>query len=123
MLIRFFISSVTCAILLGGCSYNYNELSNIEEREPTNFQEQIFVEYKREATFEAEQMHDWNSADLYSKKAIKSLETDNIYPEEIDHWKLPKDKVKVGKILPNSSRCFFAYRFKKYINIIANINE
>ena len=94
MLIRFFISSVTCAILLGGCSYNYNELSKVKEREPTNFQEQIFVEYKREATFEAEQMHDWNSADLYSKKAIKSLETDNIYPEEIDHWKLPKDKVK-----------------------------
>ena len=37
--------------------------------------------------------------------------------------KSPKDKVNVGKILPNSSLCFFAYRFKKYINIKANMSE
>ena len=36
---------------------------------------------------------------------------------------IPKDKVKVGKILPYSSRCFFAYRFKEYIDIRANISE
>ncbi len=93
MLIRLIYSSVTFAIFLGGCSFNYNEVSKMKELEPTNFQEQIFIEYKREATFEAKQMHDWNSADLYSKKAIKSMESDDIYPEKIESWKLPKDKV------------------------------
>ena len=34
--------------------------------------------------------------------------------------KIANDRVNVGKILPNSSRCFFAYRFKKYIDATPN---
>ena len=45
---------------------------------------------KKKATFEAEEMHDWNSAKLYSEKGLKSLETDKIYPEEISYWKIPE---------------------------------
>jgi len=65
----------------------------MEEKNPANFQEYLLNEYKLKATFEAEEMHDWNSAKLYSEKALKSLETDKIYPEEVSYWKLPDEKV------------------------------
>ena len=51
------------------------------------------------AKFEAEEMHDWNSAKLYSEKALRAMETDNIYPQEITYWKLDQDKtseIKMG---------------------------
>jgi OOP family OmpA-OmpF porin len=39
-------------------------------------------------------MHDWNSAKLYSEKALKALSGENIYPEEIIYWKLPTEVAK-----------------------------
>ncbi len=92
ILVPFFV------LLFGGCSASYKELSNMKEKKPTNFQEHIIIEYKKRATFEAEEMHDWNSAKLYSEKALKSLKTDKIYPEEISYWKLPETKVQEIKI-------------------------
>ena len=92
------IISFTCSITLLGCSASYKHLSNIEEKKATNFQEYLLSEYKIRATFEAEEMHDWNSANLYSKKALKSLETDKIFPEKISYWKLPLDKIKEIRI-------------------------
>ena len=65
----------------------------MESNKPRNFQEHLLYEYKKRATFEAEEMHDWNSAKLYSEKALKSLETDKIYPEEISYWKLPEENI------------------------------
>ena len=77
---------VICTVFLGGCSASYKELSMMEDIKPKNFQEYLLSEYKIKATFEAEEMHDWNSAKLYSEKAIKSLETDKIYPQDISPW-------------------------------------
>ena len=87
------ISIISILIFLSGCSASYKELSKIENNKPRNFQEHLLLEYKKRATFEAEEMHDWNSAKLYSEKALKSLETDEIYPEEISYWKLPEENI------------------------------
>ncbi len=70
----------------------------MESIEPKNFQEHLLSEYKKRASFEAEEMHDWNSAKLYSEKALKSLETDEIYPEEISYWKIPEENINEIKI-------------------------
>ena len=86
-------SVLICLLFLWSCSASYKELSNMEEKNPANFQEYLLNEYKLKATFEAEEMHDWNSAKLYSEKALKSLETDKIYPEEVSYWKLPDENV------------------------------
>ena len=86
-------SVLICLLFLWSCSASYKELSNMEEKNPANFQEYLLNEYKIKATFEAEEMHDWNSAKLYSEKALKSLETDKIYPEEVSYWKLPDENV------------------------------
>ena len=80
-------------LFLFGCSASYKHLSNIEHRQPSNFKEHLLNEYKKRATFEAEEMHDWNSAKLYSEKALQSLENENIYPEKISFWNLPEDKI------------------------------
>ncbi len=93
MKFKYLISIIFFLIFLTGCSSGYKELSVIETNKPRNFQEHLLSEYKKKATFEAEEMHDWNSAKLYSEKALKSLETDEIYPEEIAYWKLPEEKI------------------------------
>ena len=85
-------------IFLGGCSASYKQLSKMENKEPKNFQEHLLSEYKKRASFEAEEMHDWNSAKLYSEKALKSLETDEIYPEETSYWKIPEENINEIKI-------------------------
>ena len=93
MKFKYLISFISILIFLVGCSASYKELSTIEINKPKNFQEHLLSEYKKRATFEAEDMHDWNSAKLYSEKALKSLETDEIYPEEISYWKLPEENI------------------------------
>ena len=92
------LSVLICTLFLGSCSASYRQLSNIEEKKPINFQEYLLSEYKKRATFEAEEMHDWNSVKLYSEKALKSLETDKIYPEEISYWKIPEKNINEIKI-------------------------
>ena len=86
--------SLSSILLLIGCSASYKDLSNLEEVKANNFQEYLLNGYKAKAIFEAEKMHDWNSVKLYSEKALKSLKTENIYPEKITYWKLPKESIK-----------------------------
>ena len=90
MKFKLLLPIISLIIFLGGCSASYKQLSKMENKEPKNFQEHLLSEYKKRASFEAEEMHDWNSAKLYSEKALKSLETDEIYPEEISYWQLPE---------------------------------
>ncbi len=98
MKFKLLLPIISLLIFLGGCSASYKQLSKMQNNEPKNFQEHLLSEYKKRASFEAEEMHDWNSAKLYSEKALKSLETDEIYPEEITYWKIPKENINEIKI-------------------------
>ncbi|MDC3056371.1 OmpA family protein [Pelagibacteraceae bacterium] len=98
MKLKLLLPIIFLLIFLGGCSASYKQLSKMENKEPKNFQEHLLSEYKKRASFEAEEMHDWNSAKLYSEKALKSLETDEIYPEEISYWKIPEENINEIKI-------------------------
>ncbi len=93
MNLKNFIPILACLLIVYGCSASYKKLSNMEYKKPNNFQEYLLSEYKKKAIYEAEEMHDWNSAKLYSEKALQSLETDNIYPEKYSYWKIPKEYV------------------------------
>ena len=93
MKFKLLLPIISLLIFLGGCSASYKQLSKMENKKPKNFQEHLLSEYKKRASFEAEEMHDWNSAKLYSEKALKSLETDEIYPEEISYWKIPEERI------------------------------
>ena len=73
---------------LMACSAAYDQVKEMDINNPKTFQQHLLNNYKTNASFEAEQMHDWNSPKLYSEKAIRALNGENIYPENISYWKL-----------------------------------
>ena len=73
---------------LMACSAAYEQVKEMHINNPKTFQQHLLNNYKTNASFEAEQMHDWNSAKLYSEKAIRAHNGENIYPEKISYWKL-----------------------------------
>ena len=80
-------------LFLMGCSAAYKEIKKIETKNPNSFHQYLLYNYKQKATFEAEEMHDWNSAKLYSEKALRAQEGEYIYPEEISYWKISLDRI------------------------------
>ena len=81
-------------LFLMGCSAAYEQVKEINIDYPKTFQQHLVNNYKQKATFEAEEMHDWNSAKLYSEKALRALDGKKIYPEKITYWNIPLDKTK-----------------------------
>ena len=88
------IFSCLCIILISACSVSYKELSGNANTPPTKFTKYLMDSYKTKADFEAKEMHDWNSAKLYSEKALAAATGKKIKAEEVLYWKIPKDKVK-----------------------------
>jgi OOP family OmpA-OmpF porin len=80
--------------MLTACSASYKDLSNSPYTPPTKFTKYLMDTYAAKADFEAKEMHDWNSAKLYSEKALSAATGKKIKPEELIYWKIPKDKVK-----------------------------
>tara|TARA_B100000965_G_scaffold401300_1_gene424889 strand:- start:315 stop:1220 length:906 start_codon:yes stop_codon:yes gene_type:complete len=76
---------------LMACSAAYEQVKDVNIKNPKTFQQHLLYNYKANASFEAEKMHDWNSAKLYSEKALKALNRENIYPEKITYWELPTE--------------------------------
>ena len=76
---------------LYSCSSSYEKLNNSNFARPNNFSKHLFDMYKEKANFEAEKMHDWNSAKLYSEKALEAAKGGKIEPENINYWKIPKE--------------------------------
>ena len=69
---------------LMACSAAYDQVKEMDIKNPNTFQQHLLNNYKINASFEAEKMHDWNSAKLYSEKALKALSGEKIYPEEVE---------------------------------------
>lgn len=79
---------------LMGCSTAFEQIKDISTNNPKTFHQHLLKYYQQKASFEAEKMHDWNSAKLYSEKALQVLEGKNIYPEKISYWKISLNRVK-----------------------------
>ena len=79
-------------LFLISCSASYERLSNETFTYPNEFSKHLFEAYKIKADFEAIEMHDWNSAKLYSEKALAANEGDRILPQIISYWKIEPAK-------------------------------
>ena len=79
---------LTPLFFLMACSAAYEQVKEMDVKNPKTFQQHLLYNYKNNASFEAEKMHDWNSAKLYSEKALRAFDGENIYPEKINYWKL-----------------------------------
>ena len=80
-------------LILTACSASYEKLKTVDSSTNNTFAKSLLGAYKEKATYEAEEMHDWNSAKLYSEKALSALVGAEIKPQEITYWKLPKKYV------------------------------
>ena len=78
---------------LMACSVAYEQVKEVDASNPKTFQQHLLNNYQQNASFEAEEMHDWNSAKLYSEKALRALDGENLYPEKISYWKIPLNRV------------------------------
>ena len=83
-----FVFLTIVALIITSCSADYEKLSKGNFTSDSSFYNTLIEEYKKKADFEAKEMHDWNSAKLYSIKALKSHKGENIKPEPINSWKI-----------------------------------
>ena len=91
----FKLSMIFLLILsLFSCSASYKELSKNSKIPTDEFSKYLLNDYKEKADFEAKVMHDWNSAKLYSEKALKAIKGEKIFPQKITYWQIPVNKKK-----------------------------
>ena len=89
----YFFLSLFSLLLLNACSSSYEKISKNNYYPKEEFSKHLFEAYKKNASFEANEMHDWNSAKLYSEKALLAASGEKIKPEKLSYWKIPKDKM------------------------------
>ncbi|SVD27860.1 uncharacterized protein METZ01_LOCUS380714, partial [marine metagenome] len=80
-------------LIITACSASYEKLKTVDSRTNNSFTKNLLEAYKEKAIYEAEEMHDWNSAKLYSEKALNALVGAEVKPQEITYWKLPKKHI------------------------------
>ncbi len=93
---------IISTLLISACSASYEKLKNIENSNENTLKNHLLNAYKEKAKFEAEEMHDWNSAKLFSEKALFALDGREIKPQEIDYWKLPESSIAELKVSNNN---------------------
>jgi len=94
MKIKKLIVLVLILVFSVACSSSYKELSNNSFSTSDEFSKHLLNEYKNKADFEAKEMHDWNSAKLYSEKALLAADGIKVKPEKIDYWKISNEHIK-----------------------------
>ena len=100
-------------LFLMACSAAYEQVKEIDIKNPKTLQQHLLYNYKENASFEAEKMHDWNSAKLYSEKALRALDGEKIYPEKINYWKLSSEKAQDMKSAYNNLLSIYDEAFIK----------
>jgi len=93
MKIKNFLVIILILIFSISCSSSYKKLSNNTFSTSDEFSSFLLNEYKNRADYEAKEMHDWNSAKLYSEKALLAINGVKIKPEKIDYWKISNEHV------------------------------
>ena len=77
-------------LIITACSASYEKLKTVDSGTHSSFAKNLLENYKEKAIYEAEEMHDWNSAKLYAEKALDALVGAKVKPQEMTYWKLPK---------------------------------
>ncbi len=88
---KYFFLIIALSFIIS-CSSSYENISKNNFKFENNLSKYLFEEYKSKAKFEAEEMHDWNSAKLYSEKAILASSGIKLKPQKITYWKIKSDK-------------------------------
>ena len=95
MKIKSILLIIPILIFTISCSSSYKKVSNQIFSTSDDFSKHLLNEYKKKADFEAKEMHDWNSAKLYSEKALLAVDGIRVTPEKIDYWKISNKHIDI----------------------------
>lgn len=81
-------------IAVSGCVTGYN-VDEMRTAEATGapFTTALTAEYRDLTEFEADEMVDWHSADLYARKGLMAAEGSEVQPEAVGDWRIPESMV------------------------------
>ena len=74
------------------CSASYEKLTKEKFNPTQEISKHLFKNYKEKAEIEANEMHDWNSAGLYSNKALDAASDKKVLPQKISFWNIEENK-------------------------------
>lgn len=78
------------AAFLAGCyGADVQRLERVQQPTGDAFTQQLYTEYRDLAMFEAYEMVDWRSADIFARKALASADGQVVMPEQLGDWALP----------------------------------
>ena len=117
MNIRKLIILLSILVFSIACSSSYKQLSNNSFSTPDEFSKHLLNEYKNKADFEAKEMHDWNSAKLYSEKALLAVNGIKVKPEKIEYWKISNEYTVI------TSYFQYFFRVKIVFYFLSNLME
>ena len=81
-------------IAVSGCVAGYNvDKMRKAEATGTPFTRALTAEYRDLTEFEADEMVDWHSADLYARKGLMAAEGSEVQPEAVGDWRIPESMV------------------------------
>jgi len=95
MKIKSILIIIPILIFTISCSSSYKKVSNQIFSTSDDLSKHLLNEYKKKADFEAKEMHDWNSAKLYSEKALLAVDGIRVTPEKIDYWKISNKHIDI----------------------------
>ncbi len=88
-----YLSLAAGATLLAGClGYDVDAVNSVEAV-GDEFTQQLTVEYRDLANFEANQMGDWRDAEYFARKGLAAAAGEVVLPEDLADWALPGDSI------------------------------
>lgn len=89
-----YVSLFAGAALLAGCvGQDVDRLNATDISGGTPFTQQLAVEYRDLANFEANEMLDWTDAEYFARKGLASAAGEVVEPSVLADWNLPVDSV------------------------------
>ncbi len=89
------IAAVAALAVVAGCAGGGGVIEEIRTIEPTGspFTRALTEEYRQIALREAEDRHDWRSAQFFARKGLRAARGEPVEPEWLPAWDLPADQL------------------------------
>ena len=86
--------ALATAGLLAACATAEN-VDTLKNTQPSGsaFTQALAKEYTEFASFERDEMYDWDDADYFADKGLMAAKGEVVAPEQLDNWDLPEDKL------------------------------
>ena len=85
-----YVTLLVGVLLLAGCMGRSVEQLNTVEPTGSPFTQQLALEYRELANFEAYEMLDWTDADYFAEKGLRAAAGEIVPPADLAEWRIPE---------------------------------